>query len=108
MHHRGITPATSHDLVRCHIDEVNREQFLEIWHRSQYSYEGSVNRDVLPDGVISSLRSFETEQEFAAEYERLLRVAKSVSANANLEMLYYRAGSETPSMRAPITAASLS
>ena len=90
------TIARPWDLVRFHIHEVNRDEFLEIWKDSGFSNQSSLWRGALPDGVIEETVTFATEAAFLTAYQQLVRLARAVVPSATVEALYYAAGDETP------------
>jgi hypothetical protein len=72
-----------------------REDLLKILKASGYSTEFSV---IPGDGssFIEGSATFDTQEAFLAEHERLSRLTKEVVPATTVETLYYAANEETP------------
>lgn len=87
---KGVTSAR----LRCHLDEVTHSEFLEIKERVGYPGQHSFVNDV--SRTLESPETFDSEEEFAEEHARIVRIARRVARSATVETRNYPADAEPP------------
>jgi hypothetical protein len=64
-----------------------------------WGYSNEATKNAVEPGsgaIIETAKTFATEEEFLAEHERLLGIARDVAPAVKVETRYYAAGDETP------------
>jgi hypothetical protein len=90
----GSIKAITSARLRCHLDEVTHPEFLEIKKRVGYPGAHSFVNDVSRN--LESPETFDSEQKFAEEHARIVRIARTVARSATVESRYYPADAEPP------------
>ena len=84
-------------LIRCYVDEVTRTDFLNIYSKLGHTYiEKSSVVEPDPLGVLMATKTFDSEEAFVKEHDRLVEISRAISPAASLETFYHQAGQETP------------
>lgn len=86
----------SEDFIHCHIAGVTRTEFLTIKQSSGYPAHYSIVVEQDPDGILMNPRTFQTQDDFVIEHDRITRIAKELCPNAEVHSFYYDAGQCLP------------